>query len=138
MKSLILLIFISLSIFSFAQSTNEIAPPDTTEVFEIVDIHPTFPGGMNKWVKYLIKNLRYPADAARKNIEGKVYVKFLIDSTGYIQKESVQVLKSVYPSLDQEAMRMFIESPKWIPGRISSKNKNVPVIMSMPIIFKLN
>ncbi len=130
---LILTIF-GCSNFILAQSN-----PDKVGVegeFYKVDISPQFPGGIVEFLKYVSDNLEYPKEAKEKGIEGQVYVSFIVDETGTILQDSTEVRESLFYPCDQEAIRLINEGPKWIPGRISEIEKNVPVRMTVPILFR--
>jgi len=102
--------------------------------FQIVEDKPSFQGqgeyGFRIWVA---KNLQYPEIAAENGISGKVFVKFVINTKGEV--EDAVVLRSVDPSLDSEALRVIMSSPKWSPGK--QRGKPVSVIFKMPINFVL-
>ena len=83
--------------------------------------------------EYLSKNIKYPADAEKKKVEGKVFVTFVVDSDGKIT--DVSLLKKVFPSLDAEAIRVISAMPNWIPGR--QKGQAVRVKYTVPIMFRL-
>ena len=106
------------------------------EHFEVVDIQPDFPGGMHKFYQYVHKHLKYPKQAVKDKIEGKVFVAFVVDSTGVIREDSVQIVQGIGHGCDEEVIRVIRNSPPWTPGRISKWNKNVPVRMVLPITFK--
>jgi len=111
-------------------------PPSNSDekTFVIVEQQPDFPGGIGAFFKYLDKNLKYPKDARADRIEGKVFVSFVIDTTGAILTESVAITKSLSKSCDEEAIRLIKESPKWLPGR--QNQKAVKVRFVTPVIFK--
>jgi TonB family protein len=101
--------------------------------FMVVEELPQFPGGnaaMNSWI---YDNMKYPGDAVKKKIEGKVYVTFLITSAGKIK--NVEVLQSVNPLLDSEAKRIIAAMPDWKPG--TQSGKAVDVRYKVPVDFKL-
>lgn len=133
--------FLMISTFCYGQSNNKkVAPTDSIvlkneEIYYRVDQRPEFPGGMGEFYKYLFKNMKYPKDAKKQGISGKVHVQFIIDSTGYVIQDQVKIHSGLSPSCDEEAIRLIKESPKWLPGRSSALNKNVPVRMIMPITF---
>jgi len=111
-------------------STN---PKRVEGVFMVVEELPQFQGGktaMNLWIS---ENLKYPGDAVKKKIEGKVYVTFLITSAGKIK--NVDVLQSVNPLLDAEAKRIIAAMPDWKPG--TQSGKAVDVHYKIPVEFKL-
>jgi len=109
---------------------------DNGEKWYKVDVSPSFPGGIPKFFDYLNKNLKYPKDAKKEGIEGKVMIEFVVDSTGAIRPGTVNIVKGLFKSCDDEAIRLITESPQWIPGRVTELNKNVPVKMTLPINFK--
>lgn len=123
-----------------AQTESNVLEGDTTktEVFYKVDNTATFPGGFTKFYAYLGKNLRYPAEAKRLGVQGKVQVEFVIEATGEIRKESVRVVRGLHPSCDQEAIRLIKECPKWNPAFVTTLNKNVPQKMVVPVSFRLS
>lgn len=131
MKTLLLLFFVAISFTSYAQ--NE---PNEAEQWVEVEVHPDYPGGMTAFMKYVRKNLAYPKEAKKEKVRGKVYVEFVIDSTGRIKDEAVRVLKGIGYGCDEEAVRLIKNSPDWIPGRVSGSNKPVSVRMVLPIYFK--
>ena len=98
------------------------------------EIFPSFVGGEEALYKYLAENVQYPEDARQMSIKGRVNVKFVVYKDGSIG--DISVTKSVYSSLDQEAVRVIRNMPKWIPGR--QDGVNVDVYFIIPILFKLN
>jgi protein TonB len=98
-----------------------------------LDAYPEFEGGMNAWAKYIQRNLRYPVQAQEDGIQGKVFISFVIEKDGAIS--NVTVIRGVASSLDQEAIRVILKSPRWKPG---VQNKQfVRVRYNMPISFSL-
>ena len=124
------------TILTYGQTDDKKTDDQAQEKFYKVDISPTFPGGIPKFFEYLNKNLIYPKDAKKEKIEGKVMVEFVVDSTGAIRPGTVNVVKSLYKSCDDEAIRLITASPNWIPGRVTELNKNVPVRMVLPVSFQ--
>lgn len=98
-----------------------------------VDQQPSFPGGTNALNTFLASNLKYPVVAQENGIQGRVIVKFIVEKDGSIS--NVEVDRSVYPSLDNESMRVVKAMPKWIPGQINGKA--VKVKWSFPFTFRL-
>ena len=107
---------------------------DNEKVYQVVGQQPNFPGGKEELFKYLVYNMIYPADAAKNKVEGRVLVTFVIEHDGSIS--NVNVVNSVYPSLDKEAIRVVSEMPKWIPGK--ANGKTVRVKYTIPITFRLS
>ena len=102
-----------------------------SEVFAVVEEMPKFPGGnVQKWIS---KHIKYPMIAQENNIQGKVFVQFVIEKDGSVS--NVKVTRSVDPSLDKEAIRVIQSLPKWTPGTLSQKP--VRVSFTVPINFQL-
>lgn len=91
---------------------------ETTTIPEVepqTEVPPTFVGGKMALEKYLEDNLKYPTDAKKAGISGDVLVQFEVKSDGSVS--NVKVSKSLYPSLDKEAIRVVSAMPKWNPGK---------------------
>lgn len=101
---------------------------------QVVGQQPSFPGGREELFKYLTYNVKYPIDAAKNKIEGRVLVTFVVEHDGSIS--NVDVANSVYPSLDKESIRVVSGMPKWIQGK--ANGKTVRVKYTIPITFRLN
>jgi periplasmic protein TonB len=106
--------------------------PATPDILVISEVKPEFPGGDKELYKFLMKNLSYPNAAVRANVEGKVYVKFVVEKDGSIG--NLQILKSVGFGCDEEALRVLKSMPSWSPGK--QNGKAVRVYYTMPIVFK--
>ncbi|MBC7826496.1 MAG: energy transducer TonB [Chitinophagaceae bacterium] len=92
-----------------------------------------FPGTAGSWGRYLSKNLKYPEAAVSKEIQGTVIVNFIIDKEGKIEDEFL--VKSVEFTLDDEAIRLIKQSPKWVPA--VQKGRKVKSYKKQPIQFRL-
>jgi TonB family protein len=106
---------------------------NTEQVFEVVEHQPTPKGGIEAFYKFVGKELRYPEQAERLGVEGRVFVQFIVDERGLTSE--VKTVKGVGAGLDGEAERV-IKLSKWEPG--TQKGKAVKVRMIMPVSFKLN
>ena len=106
---------------------------DEGEVFQVVEQMPEFPGGMDKLMEYLSKNIKYPSIAQQNNIQGRVIVEFVVNKDGSIVEP--KVMRSVDTSLDNEAMRVIKSMPKWNPGK--QRGKAVRVRYTVPVLFRL-
>jgi len=111
--------------------------PNTTNqtrrrVLNELDIQPVFKGGTEALMKYMGTHVKYPAEAKKNNIEGKVFIAFLVDAKGNIK--DLKIVKSAHKLLDAEAMRVIKSMPKWIPGK--KDGKNVAAKVTLPIAFK--
>jgi len=107
---------------------------DVDEVFSIVEDQPEFPGGMAAFYKYVGDNMKYPAQARRMGIEGRVFVQFVVEKDGSITE--VKAVKGIGAGCDEEAERVLRASPKFKPGK--QRGRPVKVRMVLPIQFKLN
>lgn len=105
------------------------------EVFFIVEEMPTFNGDdpAIEFRKYIAKNLVYPIVAAENGISGRVIIQFAVNSKGEVV--DVNVVRSVDPALDKEALRLVNSSPKWTPG--VQGGEPVKVLFTFPINFVL-
>ena len=102
------------------------------DIFMVVEDMPQFPGGnVTKWIA---KNVKYPQLAQENGIQGKVFIKFVIEKDGSIT--DVQVSRGVDASLDKEAIRVIKAMPKWKPGK--QRGKAVRVSYTLPINFQLS
>lgn len=85
-----------------------------TYQYEVLQESASFVGGYPAWGKFLREHLNYPKDAQRSDVEGKVYVRFFIESDGTLT--SLKVVKGIGSGCDEEAVRVLKKSPKWKPG----------------------
>ncbi|MCB0479062.1 MAG: TonB family protein [Crocinitomicaceae bacterium] len=106
---------------------------DGDSVYDKVEKMPEFPGGMDALIKYMQKEIKYPKEAEKNNIQGKVMIEFIVDKEG--QVTHAKVLNGVDENLNNEALRVVKAMPNWTPGE--DKGKKVKVKMVLPIIFKL-
>jgi len=108
-------------------------PQQEEVVFVVVEEMPQFPGGMQAAMEFLGKNIKYPVEAQKAKIEGRVIVRFVVGKDGGVS--NVEVMRGVSPELDAEAVRVVSSMPKWVPGK--QRGKAVPVKYTMPIVFRL-
>lgn len=112
------------------------APADSTakeEVFMVAEQMPEYPGGMKEMLKFLQENVKYPENAMKNNVQGRVIVQFVIEKDG--TPTEFKVLRSVDPDLDAEALRVLQTMPKWKPGM--QRGEVVRVKFTVPVSFKL-
>ena len=112
----------------------EIEEEDDEEFFMVVENMPECPGGDLGLMKYIQKNVKYPAIAKEYNITGKVYVNFIVDKSGSVT--NVKIVRGVDKNLDAEAVRVVKSLPKYKPGK--QRGKAVRVMYTIPINFTLN
>ena len=103
------------------------------EVFTVVEAMPEYPGGMAEALRFLARNLKYPMEAQKKGIYGRVIAKFVVKSDGTC--DNFQVIRSISPELDAEALRVLKLMPKWKPG--TQRGKAVDVWYTLPVSFSL-
>lgn len=103
-------------------------------VFQIVEEMPKFPGGEKAMMEFVAKNIEYPQEAKDNNIQGRVFISFVVEKDGSIGE--AKVMRGIGGGCDEAAMRVVKAMPKWKPGM--QKGKPVRVSYMMPIFFKLN
>jgi len=137
MKKILFLFSVLVPLWLQAQSADPkdgIAPSQTeTPLYTIVESMPEFPGGENAMMNYLATNIVYPGQAIDNNIEGSVYVSFIVETDGSVS--NVEVLRGIGGGCDEEAVRVVAAMPKWKPG--TQDGKPVRVQFRLPIRFKL-
>jgi protein TonB len=106
---------------------------DPNQVFLVVEESAAPIGGMPAFYTFVQKKLKYPAQARRMGIEGKVFVEFVIEKDGSIT--DVKFIKGIGAGCDEEAVRVVQSAPKWKPGK--QRGKPVRQRMVLPIAFKL-
>lgn len=112
------------------------APADSTakdEVFMVTEQMPEYPGGMKELLKFLQDNLKYPENAMKNNVQGRVIVQFVVEKDG--TPTEFKVARSVDPDLDAEALRVMKTMSKWKPGM--QRGEVVRVKYTVPVSFKL-
>ena len=146
LRALAVVPVIALALLAFANPTTETATVQNNvdqqvtktsdqdkKVYKSVDQMPQFPGGEVALMKYLQSEIKYPMNAAKNNIQGRVIVQFVIDKNGEIGE--VKVLRSVDEEVDAEAVRVIKSLPKFNPGR--QNGEAVSVWYTLPVSFKL-
>lgn len=102
-------------------------------VYESVEQMPHFPGGDAALQEYIASHIKYPEEAAKNGIQGRVTVRFLIRPDGSVS--DVKVIRGKDPDLDKEAIRVCSTLPKFIPGKLNGQPVSTP--FTLPINFKL-
>lgn len=100
---------------------------------QFADQMPKFPGGVNNFLEYLEKNIKYPETAFKMGIEGRVVLRFVVGKDGKIS--NVIVTRGIGGGCDEEAVRVVREMPDWIPGK--HKGELVAVYFTLPVVFKI-
>ena len=107
--------------------------PSNDSIYQIVDEMPQYPGGEKAMMEYVAKNVKYPQEAKDKEIQGRVFVSFVVEKDGSVS--TVKVLRGIGGGCDEEAVRVVSSMPKWKPG--IKDGKPVRVSYMMPLNFKL-
>jgi protein TonB len=107
--------------------------PAEPEPYVYVSEMPTFPGGTEALLQYISEHVVYPGDALANQIQGTVFLRFVIGKTGEVSR--VEVTRSADPLLDNEAVRVISGLPRWKPGK--QDGNPVPVWFSVPVTFRL-
>lgn len=103
------------------------------DVFLSVEENPEFPGGPAKLLEYIQKNLEYPEAARENEIQGRVFVGFIVEEDGSVS--NVKILRGIGYGCDEEAIRLADSLPKFKPGK--QRGKPIRVQYTLPIVFKL-
>jgi len=147
MRKIISLVLFSLMIFAQINVTNAQEKKDsvlfiknpvdvitTNDVFTVVENPPSYPGGDEARVEFLVNNIIYPDSAKMQNIHGTIYISFIIEKNGSIS--NIKVLRGIGGGCDEEAVRVVKLMPNWIPG--TQRGKPVRVQFNMPFKFTLS
>ena len=116
-----------------ASAQKTIVSQSKQNVYDAVEQMPEFPGGMPAMMEFLQTNIKYPKDAIKQNVGGRVMVMFVVEPDGSLS--NVRVARKVFPSLDAEAVRVVKAMPKWKPGK--EKGRAVRVNFTMPVVFSI-
>ena len=111
----------------------KIVEEETEQIFTIVEVTAEPKDGLAAFYQSISEQIKYPAQARRMRVEGKVFVEFVIGKDGKITE--VKAVKGIGAGCDEEAVRIIQNSPPWNPGR--QRGKPVRQRMVLPIIFKL-
>ncbi len=131
MKSLLIVLFISVIVYSIQANGQDNTEGD--QVFFVVEDMPEFPGGDDALKKYIAEHVKYPEEAKKNGITGKVYVSFTVSKEGKVIDS--EIARGASPALDKEALRVINDLPVWKPGK--QKGKVVNVRYTVPINFAL-
>ncbi len=133
MKKLILMSMMAIVCLMTASAQKTVVSQSNQNVYDAVEQMPEFPGGMPAMIEYLQNNLKYPKDAIKQQVGGRVMVMFVVETDGSLS--NVRVARKVFHSLDTEAVRVVKSMPKWKPGK--EKGRLVRVNYTLPVVFSL-
>lgn len=127
-----------------AHSENAVAPsptpdavmlpsaPDDQPIYNKVDVMAEFPGGAAKLMEFLMKNMKFPQEALKEKVDGRVMVQFVVETDGSLTQ--AKVVKSLHPACDAEALRVIKQMPRWTPAKV--KGKMVRSRFTIPVLFR--
>ena len=115
------------------ESATESDDSNPNKVYDVVDEMPKFPGGTGALFEYLARNVRYPAEAGKAGIQGRVIVSFVVEKDGRVS--NAKTIKAIHPALDAEALRLINGMPKWTPGKKNGEAARVQYVT--PVTFRL-
>ena len=101
--------------------------------FRVVEDLPQFPGGASEFMKWLTKNLKYPATAQKKQVRGKVVAQFIVNTDGSVS--DLELTEHLEAACDREVLRVLRMKPKWQAGVMNAKPCRTKVCI--PIVFNL-
>lgn len=104
-----------------------------SSVYTFVEKMPEYPGGVDALMNYLSKNIKYPKAARKNNIQGKVFLKFVVSADGSIN--NVTIIRGIGGGCEEEAVRVVENMPRWFPGY--ANGEAVDVWYTLPIVFTL-
>ena len=133
MKKLLIMSLMALFGLTTVNAQKTVVAQKNQKVFDVVEVMPEYPGGIQALFEYLSQNVKYPEDAEKQKVEGRVIATFVVETDGSVS--NVEVAKPAFPSLDAEAVRVLSAMPKWTPGMQSGKV--VRVKYTVPINFNL-
>ncbi|KQM75017.1 hypothetical protein ASE74_03310 [Pedobacter sp. Leaf216] len=128
-----------ITIISYLQKNTEtgtVKSENTDKIYDFVSIEkqPEFPGGIAKFYKYLGSNIKYPKMALENNVQGKVFLSYVVEKDGSLS--DIQITRGLGSGTDEEAVRVIKDSPKWNPG--ISNGKPVRVKYNINVNFTIN
>lgn len=120
------------TLITYSEIPDDVVPAETTPQIWVEEM-PEFPGGSPALLEYILKNTVYPAIALENNIQGRVFLKFVVNPDGSVG--TIEIMKGVDPLLDKEAIRVVSTLPKFRPGK--QNGVPVPVWHTIPVNFHL-
>ncbi len=120
-----------------AEAETQAEPADESEAipFRLVETKPMFEGGdANNFARWVNQQLHYPPEAVQQRLQGRVTLQFTVEKDGSVT--GVKVLRGVHPILNEEAVRVVSQSPKWTPGTV--KGEPARVVYHFPLVFQLS
>jgi TonB family protein len=116
------------------KKAKDITDPDDPTLFLMVEVMPEFPGGEVALLKWISENLKYPENAKKNNIQGRISCTFAVEKDGSVS--NVRIKNPLDPELDAEAIRVLQMLPKFTPGK--NKGETVRVKYNVPVRFRMD
>ena len=107
---------------------------EANKIYDAVEKMPEFPGGKEALKSYVASSIKYPAEAEKAGIQGRVHTAFIVEKDGCVT--GARAMTSVDPQLDAEAIRIIRNMPKWSPGMQDGKLVRVKYLV--PVTFRLD
>ena len=133
MKKVLFMSLMAVFCLTTVSAQKTVVAQKNQDVFDVVEQMPEYPGGMQALFEYLYQNIKYPEDAQKQKVEGRVLVTFIVETDGSVS--NLEVERQAFPSLDAEAVRVLSAMPKWTPGK--QGGQVVRVKYTLPINFSL-
>ncbi len=136
-KSVVMAVMVFGVTVSYAQTENDSSVKyidDSYQVFQVVEHSAVFSGGFAEMNKFLADNIKYPEQAVKDSVQGKVMLSFVVETDGSIS--DVKILRGLSEECDAEAVRVIKSMPKWEPAK--NKGKKVRQEFVLPVTFNLN
>ncbi len=102
-------------------------------IFETVEENPQYPGGVKEMYAFISSKLKYPLEAVKNKVSGKVFAKFIVRKDGSIS--DIKILKGIGYGCDEETVRVISQLPPWKPGKQNGEPVNV--MFTMPVNFEM-
>jgi TonB family protein len=134
LRLLIILLFLSSGIASYAQHRKTVRKKSPSAVIKQDFIPPHFPGGDDSLHIYLRNRIRYPSAARENELQGRVNLLFFINEEG--RPEDIQITKDIGAGCGREAIRVVQSMPDWTPG--TYKGKKTRMLYELPVTFKID
>lgn len=129
---LLLVLGIAASACKSNKTAQKVEEPEDNTIYEIVEKMPEYPGGVSERQKFIAKNLIYPPLAVENNLQGKVYISFVVEKDGTTSNH--KIMRTFDEECSKECIRV-VKLMQWLPAE--HKGKTVRAKMTLPIIFKL-
>lgn len=123
----------SLGIITYVEPPVEVDEPELVPI-HIAEVMPIFPGGEAEMFNHLQKNTRYPRESLANGTQGTVFVAFIVERDGSLS--NIQIARPVEHYLDNEALRVVNQMPRWKPGYQGGKAVRVHMVLPIKFILK--